>query len=199
MRRIHFFLYFCNALELRAFLFSLMIQVKDKTFTLFLDEKTIQKRIAEISLEISRDFENKNPIIIGVLNGSFMFLSDLAKKISVPAEITFIKFSSYSGETSTGTVKNLIGLEAELKGRNVIVVEDIVDTGLTMLHLMNHLQEQKPASITLVTLLYKPEALKYKINLDYIGFEIPNRFVVGYGLDYDGFGRNIPEIYQLKL
>jgi len=128
-----------------------------------------------------------------------MFLSDLAKKISVPAEITFIKFSSYSGETSTGTVKNLIGLEAELKGRSVIVVEDIVDTGLTMLHLMNQLQEQKPASITLVTLLYKPEALKYKINLDYIGFEIPNRFVVGYGLDYDGFGRNIPEIYQLKL
>jgi hypoxanthine phosphoribosyltransferase len=176
-----------------------MIQVKDKTFTLFLDEKTIQKRIAEISLEISRDFENKNPVIIGVLNGSFMFLSDLAKKISVPAEITFIKFSSYSGEKSTGTVKNLIGLEAELKGRSVIVVEDIVDTGLTMLHLMNQLQEQKPASITLVTLLYKPEALKYKINLDYIGFEIPNRFVVGYGLDYDGFGRNIPEIYQLKL
>jgi hypoxanthine phosphoribosyltransferase len=176
-----------------------MIQIKDKTFILFLDEKTIQKRIAEIGFEISRDFENKNPIIIGVLNGSFMFLSDLAKQINIPAEITFIKISSYSGEKSTGKVKNLIGLEVELEGRNVIIVEDIVDTGLTMLHLINRLKEENPASITLATLLHKPEALKHKVHLDHIGFEIPNKFVVGYGLDYDGFGRNIPEIYQLKL
>jgi hypoxanthine phosphoribosyltransferase len=176
-----------------------MIQVKDKTFILFLDEKTIQKRIAEIGFEISRDFKNKNPIIIGVLNGSFMFLSDLAKQIIIPAEITFIKISSYSGEKSTGEVKNLIGLEVELEGRNVIIVEDIVDTGLTMLHLINQLKAKNPESITLVTLLHKPEALKHKVKLDYIGFEIPNKFVVGFGLDYNGFGRNIPEIYQLKL
>lgn len=176
-----------------------MIKVKDKSFILFLDEKTIQKRITELGFEISRDFENKNPVIIGVLNGSFMFLSDLSKKITVEAEVTFIKISSYSGESSTGKVKNLIGLESKLEGRHVIVVEDIVDTGLSMLHLNQQLQEKNPASISLVTLLHKPDALLHNIPLDYVGFEIPNKFVVGYGLDYDGYGRNIPEIYQLKL
>ena len=176
-----------------------MIQVKDKTFILFLYEKTLQKRITEIGSEISKDFENKDPIIIGVLNGSFMFLSDLAKKITIPAEITFIKISSYEGEKSTGNVKNLIGLDSGLEGRNIIVVEDIVDTGLSMLHLIDQLRKTNPATISLATLLHKPEALKYKIQLDYVGFEIPNKFVVGYGLDYDGYGRNIPEIYQLKL
>jgi hypoxanthine phosphoribosyltransferase len=176
-----------------------MIKVKDKSFILFLDEKTIQKRITELGFEISRDFESKNPVIVGVLNGSFMFLSDLSKKITVEAEVTFIKISSYSGESSTGKVKNLIGLESKLEGRHVIVVEDIVDTGLSMLHLTQQLHEINPASISLVTLLYKPEALKYNIPLDYVGFEIPNKFVVGYGLDYDGYGRNFPEIYQLKL
>jgi hypoxanthine phosphoribosyltransferase len=176
-----------------------MIKVKDKSFILFLDEKTIQKRITELGFEISRDFESKNPVIVGVLNGSFMFLSDLSKKITIEAEVTFIKISSYSGESSTGKVKNLIGLDSKLEGRHVIVVEDIVDTGLSMQHLTQQLLEINPASISLVTLLYKPEALKYNIPLDYVGFEIPNKFVVGYGLDYDGFGRNIPEIYQLKL
>lgn len=176
-----------------------MIKVKDKSFVLFLDEKTIQKRITELGFDISKDFESKNPLIIGVLNGSYMFFSDLSKKITVEAEVTFIKISSYSGESSTGKVKNLIGLESKLEGRHVIVVEDIVDTGLSMLHLTQQLHEKKPASLSLVTLLYKPEALKYNIALDYVGFEIPNKFVVGYGLDYDGYGRNIPEIYQLKL
>ncbi|MFD2202388.1 hypoxanthine phosphoribosyltransferase [Shivajiella indica] len=175
-----------------------MIQIKDKTFIPFLEEKTLQKKIAEIGLKISKDFAEKDPIIIGVLNGAFMFLSDLARQISIPAEITFIKISSYSGEKSTGKVKSLIGLETKLEGRNVIVVEDIVDTGLSMSQLIQQLKENNPASISLATLLYKPEAIQYKLHLDYIGFEIPNKFVVGYGLDYDGFGRNLREIYQLK-
>lgn len=176
-----------------------MIQLKDKTFTLYLDKKTIENRVKEIGKQLSEDYKGKDPIIIGVLNGAFMFLSDLAKHIQIPAEISFLKIASYQGETSTGKVKNLLGLEADLKDRHVILVEDIVDTGLSMTHLLSLINEKDPSSVKIATLLHKPEALQHQIKIDYLGFEIPNKFVVGYGLDYDGFGRNIPEIYQLKI
>lgn len=176
-----------------------MIQLKDKTFTLYLDKKTIENRVKEIGKQLSEDYKGKDPIIIGILNGAFMFLSDLAKYIQIPAEISFLKIASYQGETSTGKVKNLLGLEADLKGRHVILVEDIVDTGLSMTHLLSLINEKEPSSVKIATLLHKPEALQHQITIDYLGFEIPNKFVVGYGLDYDGFGRNIPEIYQLKI
>ncbi|RZS94785.1 adenylate kinase [Cecembia calidifontis] len=176
-----------------------MIRIKDKIFTPYLDRTVIENRVKELGKQLSEDYKDKDPIIIGVLNGSFMFLSDLVKHIQIPAEISFLKIASYQGETSTGKVKNLIGLDAELKGRHVILVEDIVDTGLSMVHLLNLINEKQPLSVKIVTLLHKPEALKHPVKIDYLGFEIPNKFVVGYGLDYDGFGRNIPEIYQLKI
>jgi hypoxanthine phosphoribosyltransferase len=174
-----------------------MIEVKDKTFKPYLTKPAIEKRVIEMGKEISKDYQEKDPLIIGVLNGAYIFLSDLSKSIDIPAEISFIKISSYEGESSTGKIKKLIGLDAELKNRHVLIVEDIVDTGLSMMHLLAQVFEKKPASVKTATLLHKPEALRHAVRLDYIGFEIPNKFVVGYGLDYNGFGRNIPEIYQL--
>jgi hypoxanthine phosphoribosyltransferase len=175
-----------------------MKKIKDKEFVPFITAEAIDARLQEMGTKISVDFKEDNPVILGVLNGAFMFLSDLAKYISIPAEISFIKVSSYQGTSSTGNVKELIGLDAELKGRKVIVIEDIIDTGLSMTHLLKKLEINQPSQISIVTLLFKPEALKHELEIDYVGFEIPNKFVVGYGLDYDGFGRNLPEIYQLK-
>ncbi|SNS02508.1 hypoxanthine phosphoribosyltransferase [Belliella buryatensis] len=175
-----------------------MVKIIDKEFVPFITAEAIDSRLQEMGEMISKDFKDDNPIILGVLNGAFMFLSDLAKYIKIPAEISFIKVSSYQGISSTGEVKDLIGLDAKLQGRKVIVVEDIIDTGLSMTHLLKKLKINQPSQISVVTLLFKPEALKHQLKIDYIGFEIPNKFVVGYGLDYDGFGRNLPAIYQLK-
>ncbi|MCH7412790.1 hypoxanthine phosphoribosyltransferase [Belliella sp. R4-6] len=174
------------------------VKLKDKEFVPFISAESIDQRLKVLGTQISKDFKNDNPILLGVLNGSFMFLSDLAKYIEIPSEFTFVKLSSYSGENSTGQVKSLIGLDTDLKGRRVIIVEDIVDSGLSMNHLLENLQVKDPLDISIVSLLFKPEALKFPVKIDYIGFEIPNKFVVGYGLDYDGLGRNLPSIYQLK-
>jgi hypoxanthine phosphoribosyltransferase len=194
----NFFFYICAALDKRAFLFDFMISIKDKEFIPYMTANSIHKRVAEIGAEMSKDFKEDCPIFIGVLNGSFMFLSDLAKSISIPIEISFVKISSYSGTSSTGTIKTLLGLDVDIANRTVIIVEDIIDTGLSMQHLVGILQKENPKRIAIATLLLKPEALLHPINVNYIGFEIPNKFVVGYGLDYDGLGRNLPEIYQLK-
>lgn len=175
-----------------------MVEIKDKTFVPFLKQDKIQERVNELGKEISKDYAGKQPVILGILNGAFMFLSDLAKQITISSELSFIKISSYSGESSTGKVSQMIGLETNLTNRHVIVVEDIVDTGLSMKHLVELIKEKNPASLAVATLLHKPEAIKHPIKLDYVGFNIPNKFVVGYGLDYDGLGRNLPEIYQLK-
>ncbi|MFD2033181.1 hypoxanthine phosphoribosyltransferase [Belliella marina] len=175
-----------------------MMIIKDKEFVPFISEETIDQRLKTLGAQISSDFQNEKPILLGVLNGSFMFLSDLAKYIDIPAEFSFVKLSSYSGQSSTGKVKDLIGLDSDLKGRKIIVVEDIIDSGLSMNHLLESIQSREPLQVAVVTLLYKPDAIKYPVKIDYVGFEIPNKFVVGYGLDYDGFGRNIPSIYQLK-
>jgi hypoxanthine phosphoribosyltransferase len=175
-----------------------MISIKDKVFVPYITANSLQQRVAEIGAEISKDFEGDCPVLIGVLNGSFIFLSDLVKTISIPIEVSFVKISSYSGTNSTGVVKNLLGLDIDLKDRFVIIVEDIIDTGLSMKHLLEMIQQESPKKVAVATLLLKPEALSYPLNLNYTGFEIPNKFVVGYGMDFDGLGRNLPELYQLK-
>ncbi len=175
-----------------------MIKIKDKEFVTFISPQEIQSRIEALAEQISADHNGDTPVLLGILNGSFMFLADLAKQIKIPAEISFVKFSSYDGESSTGKVKELLGLEKSLSGRTVIVVEDIVDTGLTMKNLLEKIQALEPKQVQVAALLVKPEANVHPIDIAYVGFEIPNKFVVGYGLDYDGLGRNLGEIYQLK-
>ena len=173
------------------------IKVLDKNFEIYLPSQKIQARIAELAEEISRDMKTKNPIFIGILNGSFMFASDLFKKIDIDAQITFLKLASYQGTSSTGTVKQLIGLNQDLKGQHVVILEDIVDTGITLEIIIRQLSGYQPESIKVVSLLFKPEACQKEVELDYTGFEIPNDFIVGYGLDYNGFGRNYEDIYSM--
>lgn len=173
------------------------MKVKDKEFSIFIKQADIQERVAELGKEISQDYEGKTPLFVAVLNGSFMFASDLMKSIEIPAEISFIKLNSYNRTHSTGKVKELIGLDENIFGRHLIIIEDIVDTGLTIKHMLEELRELGPKSIEIATLLHKKEATKEVLSLRYIGFEIPKKFVVGYGLDYDGQGRNLNDIYSL--
>jgi hypoxanthine phosphoribosyltransferase len=173
------------------------IQVHDKKFETYLSEKDIQERIKDIAQKINKDYEGKKPLFLAILNGSFMFAADLFKHIKIPAEICFIKLASYKGMKSSGHVTTAIGLDSDLYSKDVIIVEDIVDTGKTLYHFIPKLKHQQPASLKIVALLHKPEATKFPLVLDYIGFSIPDKFVVGYGLDYDGLGRNLKEIYQL--
>ncbi|MBL7764785.1 MAG: hypoxanthine phosphoribosyltransferase [Chitinophagaceae bacterium] len=173
------------------------IQVKDKFFVPFLDAHTIHERITDLAAQINEDYQGKETLFIGILNGSFIFASDLFKKISIPASISFIKLVSYKGTTSSGTVITSIGLEEDLSDKHVVLVEDIVDTGRTLTEFIPVLKKQNPASVKICTLLQKPDALLFPLQVDYVGFSIPNKFVVGYGLDYDGMGRNSGEIYQL--
>jgi hypoxanthine phosphoribosyltransferase len=156
------------------------------------------ERINAIAEEMTKEYAGKNPVFVAVLSGSFMFASDLCKAIRFNAEICFIKLASYKGTKSSGQVVSVIGLDMLLKNRHVIILEDIVDTGRTLSHFLPELESQQPASLKLCTLLHKPEATVFPITIDYLGFSIPNKFVVGYGLDYDGYGRNLPAIYQLQ-
>jgi hypoxanthine phosphoribosyltransferase len=174
-----------------------VIKVHDKSFETYLPEEIILQRVKEIAADLSKAFANKKPLFISILNGSFMFASDLFKQLDIEAEICFIKLASYKGMKSSGNVVTSIGLEADLFGRDVVIVEDIVDTGKTLHNFLPKLIHQQPASLKIVTLLHKPEATEYPLQLDYVGFSIPNKFVLGYGLDYDGLGRNLKEIYQL--
>ena len=174
-----------------------MIEVLDKTFEPYLSKAEIQRQIDRLADELTLEYAGKNPLFVAVLNGSFMFASDLFKAIKFNAEICFIKLASYKGTKSSGQVVSAIGLDISLKDRHVIILEDIVDTGRTLTHFLPELENQQPLSLKLCVLLHKPEATVFPVQIDYIGFSIPNRFVVGYGLDYDGYGRNIPEIYQL--
>jgi hypoxanthine phosphoribosyltransferase len=147
--------------------------------------------------KINEDYKDKKPIFIAILNGSFMFASDLFKSISIEAEICFIKLASYKGTKSTGNVITSIGLDEPLQGRHVVIIEDIVDTGNTLTKFLPQLYNQQPASLKIAALLHKPEALEHPLAIDYIGFSVPNKFLLGFGLDYDGLGRNLAEIYQL--
>ena len=173
------------------------IKLHDKTFGPYLEEGAIQQRVKEIAEKLNKDYEGKNPLFIPILNGSFMFASDLFKHITIEAEITFIKLVSYKGVKSTGHVTTAIGLDQDLFNRDVIIIEDIVDTGKTLGFFLPKLEHQQPASLKICALLHKPEATQHPLTIDYLGFSIPNKFVVGYGLDYDGLGRNLKEIYQL--
>ncbi|NBB19759.1 hypoxanthine phosphoribosyltransferase [Runella sp. CRIBMP] len=171
--------------------------VKDKRFVPFIDKQTLEERIAEVGRKISEDYRDKNPLFVVVLNGAFLFAAELIKNVPIPCEITFVRVSSYSKTESTGQLKEILGLKESIEGRHVIIVEDIVDTGLTMNKLLFQLSVQKPDSIQVASMLFKPAALKTPLTVKYVGFEIENRFVVGYGLDYDEQGRNLDAIYVL--
>lgn len=175
-----------------------MLTVLDKTFVPFIDHETLQNRIAEIAEQINNDYAGRRPLIVGVLNGAVLFTADLLKNLTIDCEITFIRVASYEQTASTGQVKQILGLTEAVEGRDLIVVEDIVDTGLTIVEVYRLLMEQKPASVAIATLLFKPAALQTPMHLAYIGFSIENKFVVGYGLDYNGLGRNTKDIYVLK-
>ena len=172
-------------------------QILDKSFKPYLTQSVIGEAIERIANQINQDYSDKNPLFIAILNGSFIFASDLFKKINVPAEISFIKLASYQGTKSTGNVITAIGLETELFERNVIVLEDIIDTGKTLSAFLPQLEHQQPKSLKVCTLLHKKEATQFHVTIDYLGFEIPNLFVVGYGLDYNGYGRNLDQIMQI--
>lgn len=174
-----------------------VIQVIDKKFKPYLSAAQISERIKAVASQINKDYEGKKPIFIAILNGSFMFASDLFKEITVEAEICFIKLASYKGTKSTGNVITSIGLDEPLKDRHVIIIEDIVDTGNTLNKFLPQLHNQQPASLKIAALLHKPEALEHPLVIDYLGFSVPNIFLLGFGLDYDGLGRNLAEIYQL--
>lgn len=163
----------------------------------FLFLRKIKARVAEVAAQISHDLEGKRPLFLAVLNGSFVFAADLLRGIETPCEISFVRMASYEGTSSTGAVKQLIGLKEDIKDRTVVIVEDIIDSGLTMVHLLELLKEKQPADIKIAALLVKPGNLKVELDIPYCCFEIPNDFIVGYGLDYDGEGRNLPSIYTV--
>ncbi|PCJ85014.1 MAG: hypoxanthine phosphoribosyltransferase [Flavobacteriales bacterium] len=173
------------------------VQVKDKQFSISISSQEIQKAIEQIAGKINSDLDGRQPLFLCVLNGAFMFASDLLKKITIDCELSFVKLASYEGTESTGVVKSLIGLDENVKGRTVIIVEDIVDTGETIDTLVKQLEVFEPEQVKIATLLFKPEAYQKDIPIDYVALEVPPDFLVGYGLDYDGLGRNLQDIYTL--
>ena len=173
------------------------IKVKDKEFAVSIPEEKILKEVDRIAAQINKDLEGKNPLFLAVLNGSFVFAADLFRRINIPSEISFVKLASYEGTASTGVIKEVMGLSENIAGRTVVVVEDIIDTGCTMQKLLENLGTRSPESIHVCTLLLKPEKLKVDLDVKYVALEIPNDFIVGYGLDYDGYGRNLKDIYTV--
>lgn len=173
------------------------VHLYDKKFNTFIKEKEILERVNQLAQAISKDYRGKDLILIGIMNGAVIFLSDLCRKIELPLSIASMKASSYRGMKSSGIVQIESLLNLDLKDKHLLLVEDIVDTGKTLFELKDHLFKAKPASIGIATLLFKPQAFEYNYHLNYVGFEIPNKFVVGYGLDFDELGRNLPDIYQL--
>jgi hypoxanthine phosphoribosyltransferase len=173
------------------------VQVHDKVFEPYINPEQIAARVVSMAGEINEDYADKKPLFLSILNGSFMFASDLFKSIIIDAEICFIKLASYKGTKSTGHVITAIGLDTDIYDRHIIIIEDIVDTGKTLSHFIPQLKHQQPASLTIASLLLKPEAIVHPLDIKYLGFSIPDKFVVGYGLDYNGLGRNLDRIYKL--
>lgn len=173
------------------------IKVRELVFEDFISSDEIGKAVIEVAEKINADYAGKEPLLLAVLNGSFMFASDLVRKITIPCEITFVKYSSYVGISTTEEVKELIGVDNQVEGRDVILVEDIVDTGITLEKILAEVRKLNPASIRIATFCFKPDAFRKDYHIDYIGMKIPNNFIVGYGLDYNGYGRNLPDIYTL--
>lgn len=177
---------------------SSTIKIFDKEFVPFISRKEIDNQVRRVASEINRDNKDTNPLFLAVLNGSFIFAADLLREVTVPCEISFVKMASYQGLNTTGTIREVIGLSTDITGRDVIIVEDIIDTGITMAHMLETLQKHNPKSISICTLLTKPDKLRVKLDIKYCAMEIPNDFILGYGLDYDGYGRNLKDIYVLK-
>ena len=173
------------------------IKVKDKQFSISISEDKVLAEVERVAACLNRDLEGKDPLFLCVLNGSFMFAADLFRRITIPAEISFVKLASYEGVSSTGVIKEVIGLSENIAGRTIVVIEDIIDTGCTMQKLLESLGTRNPEAIHVCTLLLKPEKLKVPLDVKYIALEIPNDFIVGYGLDYDGYGRNLKDIYTV--
>lgn len=174
------------------------VTLHDKTFELFITEQAIYDAISALAQQINKDYEGKNPLFLGILNGSFLFAADLFRLIEGNAEISFLKMASYQGTATTGKINELIGINEDITHRHVIIIEDIVDTGITLEKIISDLNKKNPASIAIATLLFKPAAYQKSIPVNYIGMKVANDFLVGYGLDYDGLGRNLKEIYKLK-
>ncbi len=174
------------------------VKLHDKSFQIYLEESVIQERVKELAQTINKDYKGKTPIILCILNGSFIFTADLVRHFDFPLTVEFVRYSSYEGTSSTGKITKMLGMKSDIAGQDVIIVEDIVDTGFTLFNALEELQKKSPNSIQITSLLVKPEALKYDVPCAYVGFEIPNDFVVGYGLDYDEHGRDLPAIYKLK-
>ena len=173
------------------------ITIKDKTFETSMPEAEIKNRVKELAQQMSRDLEGKNPLFLAVLNGAFIFAADLIREMTIPCEISFVKLAPYQGTTSRGTIHEVIGINENLSGRTVVIVEDIVESGLTIKRMMEQLGTRNPASVQVCTLFFKPERLKEDLKLDYVAFEIPNDFILGYGLDYDQQGRGLRDLYTL--
>lgn len=173
------------------------VKIKDKTFETSISEAEIKQRVKELATRINHDMEGRNPLFLSVLNGAFVFTADLLREITIPCEVSFVKLASYEGVLSTGKVKEVIGLNVDISGRTIVIVEDIVDTGRTMRQMFDTLKMRNPASIHICTLFVKPDKLQEKLDIDYAAFSIPNDFIVGYGLDYDQQGRNLKEIFTL--
>jgi len=173
------------------------VHVRELLFEKFISREEIDGAVQKVADGINRDFEGKNPLLLAILNGAFIFASDLIRKITIPCEISFVKFASYSGTITTAKVKELIGVDEDLKDRYVIIVEDIVDTGITIDKLLHDVNGKNPAGVKVACFCFKPEAFKKHFAIDYVGMEIPNDFIVGYGLDYNGYGRNLPDIYKI--
>ena len=179
-------------------LLRIIVNIQDKSFEIYITEDELKSILSRLANEISNDYKGKELFFIGILNGAFMFAGDLLKQISLPCNISFVKLASYQGTSSSGNVHELIGLVSNLKNKHVIILEDIVDTGLTLDKIYSMIDHDEPASLHVATLLYKPEAFNGSHPPKYVGKEIENKFVVGYGLDYNGYGRNTKAIYKLK-
>lgn len=174
------------------------IRIYDKIFSTSITAGEILSQVRRVASEINRDYEGETPLFLVVLNGAFIFAADLMREISIPSEVSFVKLASYEGTSSTGTVREVIGLNTDITGRPVIIVEDIVESGITMAHMIDTLKKQNPKSIDICTLLLKPKKLEVKLDIRYVAMEIPNDFILGYGLDYNGLGRCLKDIYTLK-
>lgn len=174
------------------------MQVKDLTFQQFINKSSLQQKVRELATQLNEDYQNRTPLFLPILNGSFMFAADLIKQVEVPCRVSFVKISSYVGTASSGQLKTLLGLEESLFNQDILIVEDIVDTGLTLAKIVDELRSLGTRSVEVIALLRKQPAREKGINVKYVGFEIENEFVLGYGLDYDGLGRNLKEIYKAK-
>ena len=173
------------------------IKINDKRFKISIPEAEIKNRIKTVAAQISKDLEGKNPLFLGVLNGAFIFAADLMREMTIPCEISFVKLASYQGTTSTGTIHEVIGINENLSGRTVVIVEDIVESGATMKRMIEQLGTRNPASVHICALFFKPDKLKVDLDLDYVAFRIPDDFIVGYGLDYDQGGRGLKDVYTI--